>query len=241
MSQPSGQGLAAAPIRVLVVEDEPIAADAHAAYVGRVPGFVHAGTAHDGASALRLAGQLAASGTPVDLVLLDMNLPDLHGLDVGRRMRAAGHPVDIIAITAVRELPVVRRAISVGVVQYLIKPFTFAAFAERLEHYRAYRDALADGGGPASQTAVDEALAALRAPVAKPLPKGLSPVTLESIREFLRSEPGAVSASEVTAAVGVSRVTARRYLEHLADAGDVSRSARYGTPGRPENEYRWRG
>ncbi|BCT75877.1 hypothetical protein SCMU_17190 [Sinomonas cyclohexanicum] len=88
---------------------------------------------------------------------------------------------------------------------------------------------------------MDEALAALRAPVAKPLPKGLSPVTLESIREFLRSEPGAVSASEVTAAVGVSRVTARRYLEHLADADEVSRSARYGTPGRPENEYRWRG
>ncbi|WP_430294971.1 response regulator [Sinomonas sp. B1-1] len=228
-------------IRVLVVEDEPIAADAHAAYVGRVPGFVHAGTAHDGASALRLAGQLAAAGTPVDLVLLDMNLPDLHGLDVGRRLRAAGHPVDIIAITAVRELPVVRRAISVGVVHYLIKPFTFAAFAERLEHYRAYRQALAGHAGPTSQAAVDEALAALRAPVSKPLPKGLSAHTLEAVRDYLRMRGDAVSASELTEAVGISRVTARRYLEHLADVGELTRSARYGTPGRPENEYRWAG
>ncbi|MDQ4489834.1 response regulator [Sinomonas sp. ASV486] len=241
MSPRTGAGPDATPIRVLVVEDEPIAAEAHATYVGRVPGFLHIGTAHDGASALRLAGQLAAAGTPVDLVLLDMNLPDLHGLDVGRRMRAAGHAVDIIAITAVRELPVVRRAISVGVVQYLIKPFTFAAFAERLEHYRVYHEALAGAGGQTSQAAVDGALAALRAPIARPLPKGLSAGTLESVREFLRTHRGAASAAEVTEAVGVSRVTARRYLEHLADTGEVARSARYGAPGRPENEYRWNG
>ena len=228
-------------LRVLVVEDEPIAADAHAAYVGRVDGFVHAGTAHDGASALRLAGELAAAGTPVDLVLLDMNLPDLHGLDVGRRLRAAGHAVDIIAITAVRELPIVRRAISVGVVQYLIKPFTFAAFAERLEHYRLYHETLNAAGGTASQSSVDEAFAALRAPVAQPLPKGLSQDTLESIRQYLRSRDTGVSAAELTEAVGVSRVTARRYLEHLVDAGELLRSARYGTPGRPEKEYRWAG
>lgn len=227
------------PLRVLVVEDEPIAADAHAAYIGRLQGFVHVGTAHDGASALRLASQLAAAGTPADLVLLDMNLPDLHGLDVARRLRASGHHPDILAITAVRELPVVRRAISAGVVQYLIKPFTFAAFAERLEHYRQFRQSLAGPDGTASQASVDEALAALRTPVGIPLPKGLSPDTLDAIRAYVRERGDAVSATQVTEAVGVSRVTARRYLEHLADAGVLTRSARYGTPGRPEKEYRW--
>jgi response regulator of citrate/malate metabolism len=228
-------------LRVLVVEDEPIAAAAHAAYLGRLEGFIHVGTANDGASALRLANQLAAAGTPADLVLLDMNLPDLHGLDVARRLRAAGHHPDIVAITAVRELPVVRRAISAGVVQYLIKPFTFAAFAERLEHYRQFRESLAGPDGTASQDSVDEALAALRTPVGTPLPKGLSPDTLEAIRAFVRDRGEAVSATEVTEVVGVSRVTARRYLEHLADAGILTRSARYGTPGRPEKEYRWAG
>ena len=91
-------------IRVLVVEDEAIASAAHAAYVGRLEGFELAGTAPDGQSALRLLNEFVAAGEPVELVLLDMNLPDLHGLDIARRMRSAGILADIIAITAVREL-----------------------------------------------------------------------------------------------------------------------------------------
>ena len=230
-------------IRVLVVEDEPIAADAHAIYVGRMAGFSLAGTAPDGQSALRLLAEFANSGSPVDLVLLDMNLPDLHGLDVARRMHSSGLFADIIAITAVRELNIVRSAVSIGVVQYLIKPFTFATFADKLNSYRAFRDQLASSGNPksgASQSEVDQAFASLRAPTELPLPKGLSPSTLESVKDLVRSGDKPVSAVEVTEALGMSRVTARRYLEYLADAGTVTRAPRYGTPGRPENEYGWR-
>ena len=230
-------------IRVLVVEDEPIAADAHAIYVSRMAGFSLAGTAPDGQSALRLLAEFANAGSPVDLVLLDMNLPDLHGLDVARRMHSSGLFADIIAITAVRELNIVRSAVSIGVVQYLIKPFTFATFADKLKSYRAFRDQLASSGNPksgASQSDVDQAFASLRSPTELPLPKGLSPSTLESVKDLVRSGDKPVSAVEVTEALGMSRVTARRYLEYLADAGTVTRAPRYGTPGRPENEYGWR-
>lgn len=231
-------------IRVLVVEDEPIAQAAHAAYIGRLDGFALVGSAPDGQSALRLLTEFAAAGTPVELVLLDMNLPDLHGLDIARRMRSAGLYADIIAITAVRELTIVRSAVATGVVQYLIKPFTFATFADKLASYRLFREQLASSGAGAagagaSQSEVDQAFASLRAPSELPLPKGLAVSTLESVQDFIRGQAGAVSASEVMAALGMSRVTARRYLEYLADAGTVSRAARYGTPGRPENEYRW--
>jgi response regulator of citrate/malate metabolism len=233
-------------IRVLVVEDEAIAAAAHAAYVGRLTGFELAGTAPDGQSALRLLGEFAAAGNPVELVLLDMNLPDLHGLDIARRMRAGGILADIVAITAVRELAIVRSAVAIGVVQYLIKPFTYATFADKLESYRQFRQQLAgppggSGKAGASQTDVDQAFASLRAPSELPLPKGLSVSTLASVQDFMKQQQGAVSATEVMDALGMSRVTARRYLEYLADAGTVSRTARYGTPGRPENEYRWGG
>jgi response regulator of citrate/malate metabolism len=233
-------------IRVLVVEDEPVASAAHAAYVGRLEGFILAGTAPDGQSALRLLSEFQASGNPVELVLLDMNLPDLHGLDIARRMRAAGLLADIIAITAVRELAIVRSAVAIGVVQYLIKPFTFATFADKLSSYRLFRQQLASPGpgsakAAASQSDVDQAFASLRAPSEMPLPKGLSVSTLESVQEFMRGRSDAVSAIEVMDALGMSRVTARRYLEYLADAGTASRSPRYGTPGRPENEYRWSG
>jgi response regulator of citrate/malate metabolism len=231
-------------IRVLVVEDEPVAAAAHAAYVGRLEGFSLAGTAPDGQSALRLLTDFAAAGTPVELVLLDMNLPDLHGLDIARRMRASGLFADIIAITAVRELNIVRSAVAIGVVQYLIKPFTYATFADKLASYRLFREQLASPGpggakSGASQSDVDQAFASLRAPSELPLPKGLAPSTLDAVKEFMKQQQGAVSATEVMDVLGMSRVTARRYLEYLADAGTVSRTARYGAPGRPENEYRW--
>ncbi|MDR6417257.1 response regulator [Pseudarthrobacter sulfonivorans] len=231
-------------IRVLVVEDEPVASAAHAAYVGRMPGFTLAGTAPDGQSALRLLTELSASGEPVELVLLDMNLPDLHGLDIARRMRSAGILADIIAITAVREVAIVRSAVAIGVVQYLIKPFTYATFADKLTSYRLFRQQLATpepgaGRTGASQSDVDQAFASLRAPSELPLPKGLSVSTLDSVKEYLKQHSDAVSATEVMAALGMSRVTARRYLEYLADAGIVTRAPRYGTPGRPENEYGW--
>ena len=233
-------------IRVLVVEDEPVASAAHAAYVGRLEGFTLAGTAPDGQSALRLLSEFANSGDPVELVLLDMNLPDLHGLDIARRMRSSGILADIIAITAVRELAIVRSAVAIGVVQYLIKPFTYATFADKLTSYRLFREQLASPGPGsgrtgASQSEVDQAFASLRAPSELPLPKGLSVSTLESVQEYMKQHREAVSATEVMEALGMSRVTARRYLEYLADAGTVSRTARYGTPGRPENEYRWSG
>ncbi|MDI3194878.1 response regulator [Pseudarthrobacter sp. AL07] len=232
-------------IRVLVVEDEPVASAAHAAYVGRMTGFMLAGTAPDGQSALRLLGELAAAGEPVELVLLDMNLPDLHGLDIARRMRAAGILADIIAITAVREVAIVRSAVAIGVVQYLIKPFTFATFEDKLSSYRLFREQLATPGSGAgrtgaSQSEVDQAFASLRAPSEMPLPKGLSVSTLSSVRDYLKHHSGSASATEVMAALGMSRVTARRYLEYLADAGIASRAPRYGTPGRPENEYAWK-
>lgn len=233
-----------ADIRVLVVEDEAVAAAAHATYVGRLEGFTLAGTAPDGQSALRLLTEFATAGSPVELVLLDMNLPDLHGLDIARRMRSAGLFADIIAITAVREVNIVRSAVSIGVVQYLIKPFTFATFADKLTSYRTFRLQLAGSmsgasKAGASQSDVDQAFASLRAPTELPLPKGLSPTTLDAVSNYLKEQGTPVSATEVMGPLGMSRVTARRYLEYLADAGTVTRAPRYGTPGRPENEYSW--
>lgn len=227
-------------IRVLVVEDEAIAAEAHAAYLGRLPGFAHASTVGDGHSALRALAAAVSAGMPIDLVLMDMTLPDLHGLDVSRRMRAAGLTTDIIAITAVRELHIVRGAVAAGIVQYLIKPFTYATFAQKLVQYRDFRLQLGSQSAMTSQTDVDLAFASLRTPTELPRPKGLAEGTLGAVIEFLKLQTRPVSSSEVMEQLGISRVTARRYLEHLADTGSVDRSPRYGTPGRPENEYAWR-
>lgn len=219
-------------IRVLVVEDEPLLAEAHRSYVDRVAGFRTVGVVHGGRDALR---QLER--TPVDLVLLDFYLPDMSGLDVCRAMRAAGVRADVIAVTSARDVDTVRAAISQGVVQYLLKPFAFAALRDKLQAYAEYRSALDRGTSAQDQAVVDRALAVLRGSPQTTLPKGLSPQTLTLVVEALaaRSEPA--SASDLAAATGVSRVTARRYLEHLVAHGAAEQSLRYAKAGRPEVLY----
>ncbi|MGC0416196.1 response regulator [Embleya sp. AB8] len=224
-------------IRTLVVEDDPVLADAHAVFTGRVPGFEVVGVTGSGTEALRLL-----STRRVDLVLLDLYLPDLHGLDLCRTMRAQGHEADVVAVTSARDLRLVRSAVSLGVVQYLLKPFSFAAFRERLDGYAEYRrrigapDTVPAGTG---QQDVDRAFAALRRTSdASPLPKGLAAATFEAIVAQLGS--GApTSAADIADAVGISRPTARRYLDHLSTRRLVSREPRYGGAGRPEYIYRW--
>ncbi|MGW5331659.1 response regulator [Streptomyces bauhiniae] len=219
------------PIRVLVVEDDPVAADAHVLYVGRVPGFTAVGQAGTGAAARRILDR-----TPVDLLLLDLHLPDIHGLHLARSLRAAGHQADVIAVTSARDLAVVREGVSLGVVQYVLKPFTFATLRDRLLRYAEYHAAAGEASG---QDEVDRALAALRAPAPAALPKGLSAPTLERVTGVLRETPEGRTAAEVAEEVGISRITARRYLEYLVEAARAARSPQYGQVGRPELRYHW--
>ncbi|MFF5210909.1 response regulator [Streptosporangium sp. NPDC000396] len=220
-------------ISVLVVEDEEITAEANRLYVERVPGFRVAGVARTGAEALRFLRR-----QPVDLILLDLYLPDMHGLEVCRALRAAGILSDVIAVTSARDLSMVRSAVSVGVAQYLLKPFTFASLLEKLTHYARFRSSIESSGEASGQGEVDRALAALRGPAGNPLPKGMTPVTLDAVLAELRKAPDGVSAQAVGKAIGISRVTARRYLEHLTGSGVACRVPQYGGVGRPELLYR---
>ncbi|MET7997771.1 response regulator [Amycolatopsis sp. NPDC005232] len=217
-------------IRVLVVEDEPVAAEAHRLYVERLPGFSVAGVVHSGGDALRFCER-----EPVDLVLLDFYLPDTHGLAVCRSLRAAGLPIDVIAVTSARDLALVKAAVSVGVVQYLLKPFTFASLREKLERYAEFHQA---SGEVTGQAEIDRALATLRTSEQHALPKGMSAETLEAITAALAAASEGLSAAGAASAIGASRVTARRYLEYLADNGLAHREPRYGQVGRPEVWYR---
>ena len=223
-------------VRVLVVEDEALAAEAHAAYTSRVEGFEVAGVARSAAEAARFL----STDRHVDLILLDMHLPDGHGLGLLQKLRAAGHLCDVIAVTSARDADVVRHAVAQGVVLYLLKPFTDPTFRAKLEQYAAYRAQLATTPEQVAQDEVDKLFGSLRAAPGGSLPKGMSAETLREVTAALREAAGPLSASEVAAVVGASRVTARRYLEHLADSGQADRQPRYGGSGRPEVEYRWR-
>ena len=221
-------------IRVLVVEDEPVAAEAHRAYVDRTDGFATVGLAGTGAAALD-----ALRRTAVDLVLLDLHLPDASGLDLCRRIRAVGADVDVLAVTSARELATVRAAAVHGVVGYLLKPFTYPALRDRLVAYAEYRAQLTAGGDAAGQAEIDRVLGTVRPARSAPLPKGMGRETLDAVVAAVRQGAG-LSAAETAELIGASRITARRYLEYLAETGLGDRVPPYGSAGRPELEYRWR-
>lgn len=222
-------------IRVLLVDDDALTLELHRDYVARLDGFVVSGEC-SGARAAVSAVLDREGPTGFDLVLLDITMPDGSGIDVLRALRARAASVDVIAITGVRDADTVRQMAALGVFQYLVKPFPFAVFAERMEQFRAHHDQARSTDGAATQSEIDALLG--RATGAIALPKGLSPGSLEKVSTALRTV-GPLSASEAAERLGMSRVSVRRYLEHLVAEGVIVRSARYGTRGRPETEYRW--
>jgi two-component system CitB family response regulator len=219
-------------IRTVVVDDDGRVADLHRLYLQQLANFEVVGIARTGAEALDLVAVVEP-----DLLLLDIYLPDMSGIDVLRRLRDQQRPVDVITITAAKDVATLRAAIHGGSIHYLIKPFTFAAFRERLESYAVVSSRLR-AVGEASQDDVDRLYGVVRTDEGGELPKGLSRATCNLVMATLQSRPTAVSSSDVAEIAGVSRVTARRYLDHLARTGFAEVSLQYGTPGRPEHQYR---
>ena len=221
-------------IRTVIVEDDIHVASVHRGYVERVGGFTVVGEARTARDAIELVERMHT-----DLVLLDIYLPDASGLEVLRRIRASGRGhLDVIAITAARDVDTLRSALQGGAVHYLVKPFEFNVFREKLESYAAARARLA-AAREVDQAEVDRVVGLLRPEGRGALPKGLSTATLDVVAGALRDAKSDLSATEIAARTGLSRVTSRRYVDHLVRSGTVELTMRYGSAGRPEHRYRW--
>ncbi|MGU3433540.1 response regulator [Actinomycetes bacterium M1A6_2h] len=218
---------------VVVVDDDFMVADIHRRFVDATQGFSTVAVAHSAASALAAVEELAP-----DLLLLDVHLPDASGLDVLRSLRAENNPVGVIIITAARELDTVASALHGGAADYLIKPFEYPQLREKLDAFRVRTEALASGR--ADQNLVDSLFGKNAAGSdTTRLPKGMSTETGQLIIRSLASGTE-MSASECADAVGISRVSARRYLEHFLTTGALDVRLQYGKAGRPERRYRGR-
>jgi two-component system CitB family response regulator len=218
-------------IRVLVVDDDFRVADLHAQFVRVVQGFEVVGVAHTAAAAREAVTTLRP-----DLVLLDLYLPDGLGSDLVPELDC-----DVMMITAASDAASVRTALGRGAVNYLVKPFSRGDLADRLRAYAKYRQTVA-GEQPMGQVDIDRAVRVLREgdTVGGAVRKGRSPQTAALVVDLLRAATDAMTAAEVSAALGISRPTAQRYLADLSDDGRVHVALRYGSTGRPEHRYTWR-
>jgi response regulator of citrate/malate metabolism len=212
-----------ADLTVLVVDDDFRVANLHAEVVNTLPGFTVSATANTLAAARK--------ADPVDLALVDVDLPDGSGIDFVRELHG-----DSMVLTAATEAATIRAAMTAGAIGYLVKPFATTELAARLAGYARYRKILAGPNLTASD--VDAALDALRPRIATPAaPTIAAASTKQLVLQALRSAQKPMSAAEVSAAIGISRATAQRYLAALATARDVTVGLRYGTTGRPEQEF----
>ena len=219
--------------KVLIVEDDPMVARINEHYIVRNPMFSVVEKCRDGKSALDYLENEEA-----DLVVLDVYMPHMDGFEVLRQIRKRQIPVEIIMVTAANDREALEEALHLGIVDYLVKPFTFERFQMALEKFIVQRKAFQDVD-TLSQLNIDFILGGSRKKREEQYPKGIQEKTLQLITEYVKSQKGIwMTGDEIAAGTGLTGVTVRRYLNYLPEAGTVTSEMNYETGGRPSMRYR---
>jgi two-component system, CitB family, response regulator len=222
-------------IHVVIAEDDPRIAEIQKRFLERIPGFQLVGIAHG----LQETRDLVDILQP-QLLLLDVHFPTGTGLELLQEIRRRHTNIDVILVTAAKEVNTLREALHCGVFDYILKPLVFERLTESLENYRRHLNRLSSLESLAQQD-VDTLL-----PRSQPgphssdqtrLPKGIDVLTLDKVRGVISTADRDYSAEEVGREIGASRATARRYLEYLISTHEVVAAVSYGTVGRPERRY----
>ena len=222
--------------KVLIVEDDPMVAMIHRQFLSRNALCEVVETCGDGASALEFIAK-----NEVDLAILDVRMPRLGGLELLHRLRERNDRVEVVLATAANDVATLEEAFRLGVVDYLVKPFSYVRFQEALQKFVAKRGTL-DGVTKVSQEEIDRFLGGGRQEVeTPPRPKGIQEKTVRIIADFLKNSQGEwLAGDEIAAQVKLSSVTARRYMNYLIQIGVAEGRMDYETGGRPRSLYRYK-
>ncbi|PIW61982.1 response regulator [Shewanella sp. CG12_big_fil_rev_8_21_14_0_65_47_15] len=219
---------------VIIVEDEVEVAHLVAQYLFSTNRYKVIGMASDISTARSLLGAI----TP-DLLLLDVYLPDGNGLNLLAELRSQGIRSEVVLLTAAKEVQILEKAMQLGVFDFLVKPVLLSRLDQALSRFES-RQLKLSATEELTQSVVD---AFMEVPTgmtkaAARLPKGVDQLTLQKIREVFDAKPqDKLTAQMVGEKLGVSRSTARRYLEFLLECNELAADQSYGSIGRPERCY----
>lgn len=217
----------------MIVEDDPMVAEFNKRYLELVEGFHLHAVASSANEAFQVLDKM-----DIDLILLDIFMPGMNGLDFLTKIRQVGKGVDVIVITAACDNHNIKKALRFGAVDYIIKPFEFERLNSALVAYKGLVD-LMEEQEVLNQLELDQCVLYKEQPASAKLPKGVDRNTLNVIwRKIQDLKQSPFSTEEIANQIGVSRVSMRKYLEFLRQIGSLKLELIYGTVGRPIYKYR---
>lgn len=218
-------------LRILIVEDDPMVAHIHKHYLNDLKNFEIIDVINNGLDALEY---IRKNANEIDLVILDVQMPKMNGLDVLKNLREEGNDVSVIPITAVNDNKTISEFLNLGVIDYLVKPFSQDRFNQAVYRcelkYKMFQE-----NGKLSQKDIDKMF---NTSSESNLPKGLQENTLSYIVKSINEHKGELlDVEEVSAITNLSKVSLRKYLDYLTDINAIDKRIDYGTVGRPKYKY----
>ena len=223
-------------IRTIIVEDDPMVADLAAGYLERIDGFSLDHTARSAEDALDLL-----RACHVDLVLLDVFMPGMDGMELLRIIKSQFFHADVIMITAAQSSEDILKALRLGVADYIVKPFTYERFRESMLQFQEKRRLLMSPEVAITQDILDRRIFIKKPERGAGRPKGIDAQTLETVVSVLKEQPGLFSLKDIERVAGISRISLKKYFDYLAETGRLGSSKGYGGQGRPVTLYNWLG
>lgn len=219
--------------KILIVEDDPMVAMINEQYIKKNKNFELVGKCSNGVAALEFLEH-----NEVDLLVLDVYMPQIDGFETLRRIRNKQITVDAIMVTAANDRSSLEEALHLGVVDYLVKPFTFDRFQIALEKYILQNSALKDFD-TLNQKNIDHIIDNTRKKTDDLHPKGIQEKTVNLIMEYLKANENVwFTGDDIAEKIGLTGVTVRRYMNYLTESGRVTGEVNYETGGRPCMKYK---
>ncbi|MBQ8999935.1 MAG: response regulator, partial [Clostridium sp.] len=217
---------------VLIVEDDPMVALINKRYLEQITGVKTFGP-------LMYETEIISNleGNKIDLILMDVFLPEKSGVDILKSIIEKNIFTDVIMITAANSSDEIKKAFAYGVVDYLVKPFEFERFKESINKYKI-KNKLLLNDEVLTQNDIDNLLMNNSLENQVKLPKGLNEKTLNRVIKFLNENSNEIwRLREIALEIKISNVTIKKYMDYLESIGKVDSEMTFGNVGRPEYKY----